>query len=106
MRYNAGSLITAMITPFKEDLSVDYKAFEKLIEHLINTGSDALLIAGTTGETPTLTHEEETLIFQFVKNAADGRVKLIMGAGSNCTETAVKSSIIPSAPVVRFKALS
>ena len=92
MRYNAGEVITAMITPFNEDLSVDYKSFEKLIEHLIKTGSDALLIAGTTGETPTLTHEEEAEIFKFVKKIAAGRVKLIMGAGSNCTETAVKSS--------------
>lgn len=93
MRYNAGEVITAMITPFKEDLSIDYKSFEKLIEHLINTGSDSILVAGTTGETPTLTHEEEAEMFNFVKKTVNGRVKLIMGAGSNSTETAVKSSI-------------
>lgn len=93
MRFNAGEVITAMITPFNEDLSVDYKSFEKLIEHLIETGSDAILVAGTTGETPTLTHEEEAQMFEFVKKTVNGRVKLIMGAGSNCTETAVKSSI-------------
>lgn len=93
MRYNAGEVITAMITPFKEDLSIDYKSFEKLIEHLIKSGSDAILVAGTTGETPTLTHDEEAEMFEFVKNTVKGRVKLIMGAGSNSTETAVKSSI-------------
>ncbi len=93
MRYNAGELITAMITPFKEDLTVDYNALERLVNHLINTGSDAILVAGTTGETPTLSHEEETEIFKFVKKTVNGRVKLIMGAGSNSTKTAVESSL-------------
>ncbi len=93
MRYDFGDVITAMITPFNEDLSVDYPALEKLVNHLINTGSDAILVAGTTGETPTLSHEEEYEIFKFVKKVVNGRVKLIMGAGSNSTETAVKSSI-------------
>lgn len=93
MRYNFGDVITAMITPFNEDLSVDYPALEKLVNHLINTGSDAILVAGTTGETPTLSHEEEYEIFKFVKKVVNGRVKLIMGAGSNSTETAVKSSL-------------
>ena len=93
MRYNFGDVITAMITPFNEDLSVDYPALEKLVNHLINTGSDAILVAGTTGETPTLSHEEEYDIFKFVKKVVNGRVKLIMGAGSNSTETAVKSSL-------------
>ena len=93
MRYNAGEVITAMITPFKEDLSVDYVALEKLVNHLINTGTDTILVAGTTGETPTLSHEEEEEIFAFVKKVVNGRVKIILGAGSNSTETAVKSSI-------------
>lgn len=93
MRYNAGEVITAMITPFKEDLSVDYPALEKLINHLIKNGTDAILVAGTTGETPTLSHEEEEEIFAFVKKVVNGRVKIILGAGSNSTETAVKSSI-------------
>ncbi len=92
MRYDAGEVITAMITPFKEDLSIDYQGLEKLVNHLINTGTDAILVAGTTGETPTLTHEEEDKLFDFVKQTVAGRVKIIMGAGSNCTETAVESS--------------
>lgn len=93
MRYNAGEIITAMITPFKEDLSVDYVALEKLVNHLIDNGTDAILVAGTTGETPTLSHEEEREIFTFVKKVVNGRVKVIMGAGSNSTQTAVESSI-------------
>lgn len=92
MRYNAGEIITAMITPFKKDLSVDYTALENLVNHLISTGTDGILVAGTTGETPTLTHEEEYKIFSFVKEVVNGRVKIIMGAGSNCTKTAVESS--------------
>lgn len=93
LRYNAGEIITAMVTPFNEDLTIDYPALEKLINHLIETGSDAILVAGTTGETPTLSHEEEAEMFYYVKKVVNGRVKVIMGAGSNSTQTAVESSI-------------
>ena len=92
MRYDAGEIITAMVTPFKEDLSIDYAALEKLINHLIETGTDAILVAGTTGETPTLTHEEEAELFLFVKKVVAGRVKVILNAGSNATHTAVESA--------------
>lgn len=91
-RFDAGEIITAMITPMDENRKVDYKALEKLVNHLIETGSDAILVAGTTGESPTLTHDEEVDIFSFVKKVANGRCKLIMGAGSNCTETAVMAT--------------
>ena len=57
LRYNAGEVVTAMITPFDENLKIDYSALEKLVNHLIETGSDTLLIAGTTGESPTLSFE-------------------------------------------------
>lgn len=93
MKYNFGEVITAMITPFNEDLSVDYIALEKLVNKLIETGSDSILVAGTTGETPTLSHEEEDELFAFVKKVVAGRAKIIMGAGSNSTKTAVESSI-------------
>lgn len=92
LRYNAGEVVTAMITPFDENLNIDYAAVEKLVNHLIETGSDAVLIAGTTGESPTLSCEEELELFKFVKKIAAGRVKLIAGAGSNSTETAVKTA--------------
>lgn len=93
MKYNFGEVITAMITPFNEDLSVDYVALEKLVNKLIETGSDSILVAGTTGETPTLSHEEEDELFAFVKKIVAGRAKIIMGAGSNSTQTAIASSI-------------
>lgn len=92
VRYDAGELITAMVTPFKENGDVDYDSLEKLVNHLINNGSDAILVAGTTGECPTLTHEEEWEVLKFVLKAVDGRVKVVMGTGSNSTETAVMTA--------------
>ena len=92
MRFDAGEIITAMITPMDESRNIDYKSLEKLVNHLIKTGSDAILVAGTTGESPTLTHDEEVELFNFVKKVANGRCKLIMGAGSNCTKTAVMAT--------------
>ena len=92
MRFDAGEIITAMITPMDKERNVDYKSLEKLVEHLIATGTESILVAGTTGESPTLTHDEEVEIFNFVKKIANGRAKLIMGAGSNCTKTAVMAT--------------
>ena len=92
VRYNAGEIITAMVTPFKENFEVDYESLEKLVNHLIATGSDAILVAGTTGECPTLTHEEEWDVLKFALITVNGRVKVIMGTGSNSTETAVMTA--------------
>ena len=95
MRYDLGEIITAMITPFNKDKEIDFPALEKLLNHLVENGSDAILIAGTTGESPTLTHEEEVQLFKFVKAhlaKIHSKCKLIMGAGSNCTITAVKAT--------------
>ncbi len=93
MNGNFGEVITAMVTPFKKDLSVDFESLEKLTNHLINNGSDAILVAGTTGECPTLTHEEERSVFRCVQSIAKGtKTKVILGTGSNCTKTAVEAS--------------
>ena len=92
MRYDAGEVITAMVTPFNEKREVDYEKVEALAHQLINTGSDAILVAGTTGETPTLTHEEELEILSSVKRAVNNKGKVIMGTGSNSTETAIMMS--------------
>lgn len=90
VRYDAGEVITAMITPFKEDLSVDFKSLENLVHHLIENGTDAILVNGTTGESPTLTHDEELDVLKCVREVTGGKVKIMMGAGSNSTETAVE----------------
>ena len=82
----------AMVTPFNEKREVDFDALSKLVEHLVNSSSDAILVAGTTGESPTLTHEEEYEILFEVKGKVSGARKIIMGAGSNCTRTAIESS--------------
>ncbi len=65
---------------------------EALAHQLVNTGSDAVLVTGTTGESPTLTFEEEIEILASAKRAVRNQAKVIMGAGSNSTETAVKVS--------------
>ncbi len=92
MRINIGEVVTAMLTPFNQNLEVDYHSVEKIANHLADNGSDAILVAGTTGESPTLTHEEELEILKTVKNTVGSRVKIMMGAGSNCTKTAVEMS--------------
>ena len=92
MRYDAGEVITAMVTPMNQKREIDYDKVESLTHHLMNNGSDAVLVCGTTGESPTLTHEEENELISTVKRAAANRVKVIAGVGSNCTETAVKAS--------------
>lgn len=89
LRYDAGEIITAMVTPFNEKREIDYVAVERLAKHLAQSGSDAVLVAGTTGESPTLTHEEEYELLYAVKGALSGSAKVIMGAGSNSTRTAV-----------------
>ncbi len=89
MRYDAGEVITAMVTPFNEKREVDYEKVEALASYLVNNGSDAVLVTGTTGESPTLTHDEELEILSSAKRAVSGKGKVIMGTGSNSTETAV-----------------
>lgn len=92
MRYDAGEVITAMVTPFNEKREVDYEKVEALASHLIENGSDAVLVTGTTGESPTLTFDEEIEIMCSAKRAVNNRGKVIMGTGSNSTETAVMMS--------------
>ncbi len=92
MRYDAGEVITAMVTPMNEKREIDYNRVESLTKHLIEHGSDAVLVCGTTGETPTLSHEEEVELISTVKRAAANRAKVIAGAGSNSTETAIMAA--------------
>jgi len=92
MRYNAGEIITAMVTPMDEKREIDFLGLERVIEHLIANCSDSVIVAGTTGESPTLTHEEEVELFKFTKSKVKNRIKVIMGAGSNSTLTAVTMS--------------
>ena len=81
-----------MVTPFTEEGQVNYAMAEKLASHLIDNGSDALVVCGTTGESPTLTWEEEHDLFRAVQSAAAGRAKVIAGTGSNCTREAIAAT--------------
>ena len=82
---NWGKVVTAMVTPFKEDFSVDYEAFEKLADYLLKNGTDTLLVCGTTGESPTLTKEEKLQLFTKAVALAKGKGKVMAGTGSNNT---------------------
>ncbi|MGB5631432.1 MAG: 4-hydroxy-tetrahydrodipicolinate synthase [Waterburya sp.] len=84
-----GRVITAMVTPFAEDGSVNYGVVEKLAVHLVDNGSDSLVICGTTGESPTLSWSEEYELFKVVKQAVGHRAKIIAGTGSNSTTEAI-----------------
>ncbi|MEG1536126.1 MAG: 4-hydroxy-tetrahydrodipicolinate synthase [Clostridia bacterium] len=85
-------LATALITPFNST-GVDYKSLEKLLEAQIEGNVDALVILGTTGEPATMTNDEKKAVIDFVIKKVNKRVPVIVGAGSNCTATAVANSI-------------
>ncbi|HLS22666.1 MAG TPA: 4-hydroxy-tetrahydrodipicolinate synthase [Pseudogracilibacillus sp.] len=86
---NFGQLITAMVTPFNAEGEIDYEATSKLIDHLIANGTDSLVVAGTTGESPTLSTEEKLSLFQHVVKEVDGRIPVIAGTGSNDTKSSI-----------------
>lgn len=83
------NIITALVTPFNNDGSINFKALPKLIDHLLDHHTEALLLAGTTAESPTLTHDEELELFKHVQKIVDGRVPLIAGVGTNDTRDSV-----------------
>ncbi|SHI69765.1 4-hydroxy-tetrahydrodipicolinate synthase [Propionispora hippei] len=87
---NFGRVFTAMVTPFHEDLRVNYAAAAQLATHLAANGSDGLVIAGTTGESPTLTQEEKLNLFSTVLEAVGDRVTVIAGTGSNDTQHSIE----------------
>ncbi len=87
-----GRVVTAMITPFKTDGSVNYETAQKLASYLVENGSDTILLCGTTGESPTLTREEEYQLFQEVKMAIADRGKVLAGTGSNSTQDAIAAT--------------
>lgn len=87
-----GRVVTAMVTPFDDEGNVDYKAAEKIADHLFNTGTTAILISGTTGESPTLSEEEKIDMLKCVLSVSRGRGKVLLGTGSNDTEKSVKAT--------------
>ena len=79
----------AIITPFHEDGSVNYEVFAQQIDYQIENGTDAIIVCGTTGEAATLSHEEHLDVIRYCVKHVAGRIPVIAGTGSNCTETAI-----------------
>ena len=88
-----GRVLTAMVTPFDRDLQVDLTQAGILAQKLVETGSDGLLIAGTTGESPTLTHQEKIALFRVVVEAVGGRASVIAGTGSYSTAESIELTL-------------
>jgi len=87
-----GRVVTAMVTPFQADGAVNLELAARLADHLVANGSDGLVICGTTGESPTLSWDEQHRLFAAVKEAVGGRARLVAGSGSNCTAEAVEAT--------------
>jgi 4-hydroxy-tetrahydrodipicolinate synthase len=85
------------VTPFKDDLSIDWAGVEKLANHLVETGHDGIVLNGTTGEAPTTSDEEKIEIIKVVKKAVAGKVKIIAGAGNNETSHSVEQARMAAA---------
>jgi 4-hydroxy-tetrahydrodipicolinate synthase len=91
MNKKPGRLLTAMVTPFKEDGEVDFEQAKKLALALLASGSDGLVVVGTTGESPTLVRKEELQLFRDIKAVGD-KGWVIAGTGSNSTQEAIEAT--------------
>ena len=87
-----GRILTAMVTPFTENGNVDYELAIKLSNYLFENGSDGIVLCGTTGESPTLSWNEQHDLFIAVKGSLASSCKVIVGTGSNCTSEAVEAT--------------
>jgi 4-hydroxy-tetrahydrodipicolinate synthase len=92
MTIDFGRVITAMVTPFDREGNVHYAEAEKLAAYLAANGSDGIVVCGTTGESPTLSWDEEYQLFQVVQKAVAGKAKVIAGTGSNSTSEAIEAT--------------
>ena len=87
-----GNILTAMVTPFKKDGKVDYELAVRLANHIIENGSDGIVLCGTTGESPTLTWDEQHQLFVVIRNSLQSKAKILIGTGSNSTSEAVEAT--------------
>ncbi|WP_392388600.1 MULTISPECIES: 4-hydroxy-tetrahydrodipicolinate synthase [Gracilibacillus] len=87
---NFGNVLTAMVTPFQSNGEIDYGKTESLVNHLIYNGTDAIVVAGTTGESPTLSKEEKLELLRFVVKITHKRIPVIAGTGSNNTYESIE----------------
>ncbi|MFQ3543277.1 4-hydroxy-tetrahydrodipicolinate synthase [Halobacillus rhizosphaerae] len=89
---NFGKVLTAMVTPFDSHGNLDLEKTTTLVEYLLDNGSDGLVVAGTTGESPTLSAEEKIALWAHVVKVVNGRVPVIAGSGSNDTQATIELS--------------
>lgn len=87
---NFGRILTAMITPFHDDMSVNYEAAGKLAQYLVANGSDGLVVTGSTGEAATLNNEEKLKLYEVVLKAVGDKATVIAGTGSNDTRASIE----------------
>ena len=87
-----GRVVTAMVTPFDASGAVDLDLAGRLARHLVEQGSDGLLVCGTTGESPTLSWEEQLQLLSAVRQAVGSDAKVLAGTGSNCTAEAIEAT--------------
>ncbi len=90
---NLKGSIVALVTPFNKDGSINFEKLGELIEFHIENRTDAVLILGTTGESSTMTHEEDNAVCEYAVKRAAGRIPVIAGSGSNCTQTMLEKSL-------------
>ncbi|MBR5485399.1 MAG: 4-hydroxy-tetrahydrodipicolinate synthase [Oscillospiraceae bacterium] len=90
---NIRGSIVALVTPFNADGSVNFEALGRLIDFHLENKTDAILVLGTTGESATMTHEEDDEVCRFTVDRVAGRVPVIAGSGSNCTQTMLEKSL-------------
>jgi 4-hydroxy-tetrahydrodipicolinate synthase len=84
-----GEVLTAIVTPFSDDGSIDFDAFRDLVNHLLEHGSDGFIVAGTTGESPTLTDDERLELFRVAVDTVGGRGTIVAGTGTYSTAHSV-----------------
>ena len=89
-----GPIVTAMVTPFDDEGKVNYKQAVELMDYLIQNKTTTILLTGTTGESPTLSHDEEYELYRLAVKHFKGKAHLMAGTGSNCTKTAIELFII------------
>ena len=102
--FNVKGSIVALVTPFHEDGSVNFDKLKEILEWHVENGTDGILVLGTTGESSTMTHEEDDAVVECTLQTIKGRIPVIVGSGSNCTETAVDKSKKYAAMVSRCTA--
>lgn len=92
-QFDFGKLITAVITPFNNDFSLNLKAFGQLLGRLYESGTDGVVVSGTTGESPTLTKDEKIKLFEYAVENYKGKLRVIAGTGTYSTDESIELSV-------------